>query len=165
MGFVKGGKKPPGSGKKKGAVNKGTMRAKLLVAESDDKEIVDRTVAAAKLGDVQAQNLYYRFLRPPAPKSQTFVATPVDYVAPSGIEEARETLLTLGERLAKGEISIELHDALTNANKTFLYDKSLEQERRLDQLEAYLRGRDPEHVYELRQNQLIGKPDEFRQAS
>jgi hypothetical protein len=160
MGFVKGGKKPPGSGKKKGTANKGTIRAKRLIAEADDKAIVDVTVAAAKAGDPSAQNLYYRYLRPPAPKPQTFVAAPVDYVAPTTIEEARETLLTLGERLTKGEISIEVHDALAGALKTFLFDKSVEQEKRLDRLEAYLRGRDPEHVYELRPNVLIeqGKP-------
>jgi hypothetical protein len=53
---------------------------------------------------------------------------------------AREAILALGGRLAKGEISVELHDGLINGLRAFLGDKAAEQKRRLAELEENLRS-------------------------
>jgi len=139
MSFTKGQPKPPNSGKRKGSVNKGTERARRLIAEGDDKIIIDKIVADAKNGDAEARRLYVRNLRPPPPRSETFIG-PIDYVKPSGVEGAREAILALGERAAKHEISVEAHDTLVNGLKVYLADKAAEQQRKLDELEEALRG-------------------------
>ena len=137
--FPKGGPKPAGSGRVKGTPNKGTERARRLIAEGDDKVIIDKIVADAKNGDAEARRLYVRNLRPPPPRSETFIG-PIDYVKPSGVEGAREAILALGERAANHEISVEAHDTLVNGLKAYLADKAAEQQRKLDELEEALRG-------------------------
>ena len=79
----------------------------------------------------------YQHPRPYAGK-ETFTAA-IDYETPKTVE-AREAILALGERLAKGEISVELHDGLINGLRAFLGDKAAEQERRLAELEESLRA-------------------------
>jgi hypothetical protein len=138
MPFTKGQPKTPGSGKRKGSLNKGTIRTRRLIAEGDEKKIIDKTTNDAKSGNLQAQALYYKFLRPPPPRPETFIG-PIDYVKPSGIEGAREAILALGERAAKHEISVEAHDTLVNGLKAYLADKAAEQQRKLDELEEALR--------------------------
>ena len=63
-------------------------------------------------------------------------------MSPKTIEEARRAILELGERLAKGELPIELHDALVNGIKAYLGDRAVEQEKILARLEGSLRGGD-----------------------
>jgi hypothetical protein len=49
---------------------------------------------------------------------------PVAYVPPQTVEEARGAILTLGGRLAKGEITVELHDALVGGLRAYLGDRA-----------------------------------------
>jgi hypothetical protein len=79
----------------------------------------------------------YQHPKPTAPKVETFTA-PIDYARPASVEAARERILELGERLAKGEISVEIHDALVGGLRAYLGDKAVEQERLLAKLEADL---------------------------
>jgi hypothetical protein len=137
--FAKGGARPAGSGRRKGSPNKGTERAKRLIAEGDDKVIVDQVVNDAKAGDHAARQVYFRFLRPPPPH-ETFIGPIEGYKAPETVEEARATILSLGERLARHEISVEAHDALVNGLKAYLGDKAAEQQKKLDELEDALRS-------------------------
>ena len=62
------------------------------------------------------------------------------YAAPTTVEEARALILGLGERLARGEISVIAHDALINGLKVYLGDKAAEQEKILARLETSLRA-------------------------
>jgi hypothetical protein len=137
--FAKGKPRHPNAGRRKGTPNKGTTRAKRLISEGDDKKIVDAIVAAAKLGDIEARRVYFRHLRPPPPHSERYVE-PIDYTAPKAVEEARGVILDLGERLAKGTISLEIHDALISGLKVFLADKAADQQRKLDELQEALRA-------------------------
>jgi hypothetical protein len=67
MSFTKGQPKPPNSGKRKGSVNKGTERARRLIAEGDDKIIIDKIVTDAKNGDAEgATALCPQFAASPA---------------------------------------------------------------------------------------------------
>jgi len=95
-------------------------------------------IADAKIKDVEARRLYFRYVRPPPPR-ETFVG-PIDYAAPKTIEEARLRILALGERLAKREISVEAHNALVDNLKAYLSDKATEQQKRLDELEDAVRS-------------------------
>jgi len=70
---------------------------------------------------------------------QTFIE-PVDYTAPTTPEEARATILVLGERVARGELSIEVHAVLLDNLKAYLGDKAAEQERRVSELEDIVRN-------------------------
>jgi hypothetical protein len=124
-------------GRRKGTPNKGTERERRLIAEGDDKAIVDRVVNDAKAGDAEARRVYFRHLRPPP--SETFIG-PLDYKAPETVEQARAAILMLGERLAQRQISVEAHDALVNGIRAYLGDKAAEQQRKLDELEDALRG-------------------------
>ena len=135
--FTKG--KPKTGGRRRGTSNRGTERARRLISEGDDKEIVDAIVRDAKNNDVEARRLYLRHLRPPPPR-ETFVG-PIDYTKPKTVEEARAALLELGVRLAKHEISVELHDSLIAGIKAYLADRTVEQEERLMRIEDTLRRR------------------------
>jgi|SRR5271165_2441686 len=66
---------------------------------------------------------------------------PIPYTAPKTVEEARSLILELGERFAKGEISVEAHDALIGGLKAYLGDRAAEQQKRLDELEEALSSR------------------------
>jgi hypothetical protein len=139
MAFVKGKPRPPGAGRKKGSANKATERVRKLLEDNaaEDKLIEDKLKEAAKTGDMTAIGLYYRWVRPPLPRA-TYIA-PIEYSAPKTLEEARQTIIVLGERLAKGEISIEAHDTLVAGLRAYLGDKAVEQQRDLDDLKALLR--------------------------
>jgi hypothetical protein len=143
--FAKGKSRPAGSGRRKGTPNRNSERARRLIAEGDDGKIVAKVVADAKAGDAEARRLYFRHLRPPAPKSEQFVG-PIPYIVPTTVEMARATILELGSRLAKRDISIEVHDALVNGLKAYLGDKAAEQQRRLDELEDALRNGETESL-------------------
>jgi hypothetical protein len=126
-------------GRKKGTPNKSTERRRRLLAaiDDDDREIIDRVIADARNGDHAARQIYFRFLRPSS--RETFVR-PIGYAKPKSVEQARELVLGLGECLAKGEVSVEAHDALVGGLKVYLSDKAAEQQRKLDDLEDALRG-------------------------
>jgi hypothetical protein len=100
--------------------------------DADDRVILDRIIAEAKAGDPNARNLYLRYIRPHQ-RPET-ILDPVDYKSPESLAEARETVLKLSQRLAKGEISLEMHDALINDLRAYLGDKAVDQQRQLDQL-------------------------------
>jgi hypothetical protein len=79
----------------------------------------------------------------PAPSHTEAFVTVDGYAAPATVEEARALMLGLGERLARGEISVIARDALINGLKVFLADKAAEQEKILARLETSLRAGDP----------------------
>jgi hypothetical protein len=137
MTFVKGQAKPANGGRRKGTPNKRTVAERLRIANGPDRAIVDKVIEDARAGDIEARRLYFRYLRPPLHETFLF---PVDYRAPSNAEEARALVLELGERLTKGEMSLQAHDALVGGLRAYLTDKSAEQGRQLDELEGALRG-------------------------
>jgi hypothetical protein len=143
MTFVKGEPRPPNAGRRAGTPNKATVRERELrrVASEDDRTIVNDVIQRAKAGDVEARRLYFRYLRPPLHES--FIL-PVEYRAPRSPEEARALVLELGERLTRGEISVQAHSVLVEGLKVYLTDKAAEQGRRLDELEGALRGEEPD---------------------
>jgi hypothetical protein len=94
----------------RGRLTRGGERARQLISEADDKTIVDQVVKDAKANNPAALALYFRFLRPPAHRAKPFIE-PIDYMS------ARRAILEIGERLAKGELQIELHDAWSMASK------------------------------------------------
>jgi hypothetical protein len=53
--FVKGKPRHPNAGRKKGTPNRGTVRARRLISEGADREIIDKIVTDARAGDWQAQ--------------------------------------------------------------------------------------------------------------
>jgi hypothetical protein len=128
-------------GRVKGTPNQVTERRRRLIEaiDADDKAIVDRVIAGAKVGEPEAIRTYFRYLRPP-PRSEMFL-DPTDYMTPETSEEAREAILKLSQRLAEGEISLEMHDALVNDLRAYLGDRAAEQQRKLDELEEALRGK------------------------
>jgi hypothetical protein len=143
MTFVKGKPRPPNAGRRAGTPNKATERARRLIAEGRDRAIVDKITEGAETGDRAFAAMYLKHLRPPRPR-ETFVTPIPDYAKPASIEAARQAILDLGERLAKGELSIEAHDALVGGLRTYLNDKAAEQQRLLEQYEAERDGiRDP----------------------
>jgi hypothetical protein len=106
-------------------------RTMTATMESDPTITPDLKLRAA-LGLAAYQN--------PKPTPLRFVG-PVDCAAPKTVDEARAALLELGgERLARREIPIELHDALVNGIRVWLADHTVEQERRLCKLEDALRS-------------------------
>jgi hypothetical protein len=102
--FAKGHAHNPRSGRPKGSPNKGTTRAKRLIADADDEDIVKQTVAAAKTGDIAAQQLYYRFLRPPRPRLNP---TPVEIPRPTTIEDVRNAGGDLVIKTLVGELDMD----------------------------------------------------------
>ena len=106
-------------------------RTMTATMESDPTITPDLKLRAA-LGLAAYQN--------PKPTPLRFVG-PVDHAALKTVDEARAALLELGgERLARREIPIELHDALVNGIRVWLADHTVEQERRLCKLEDALRS-------------------------
>jgi hypothetical protein len=124
------------SGRRKGTPNKNGQHARRLFAEGEDKAIADKIIRDAKAGDANARALYLRYIRP-IRRVET-VLKPVEYKAPESVEEARAAILMLSAQLAKGEIGLEMHDALVSDLRAYLGDKAVEQERMLAKLEADL---------------------------
>ena len=87
MTFAKGKSKPANSGRRKGTPNKGSERARRLVSEAADAAIVKKVIADARSGaDPEARRLYFRYLRPPSPRT---LGAPLDLEPPNSAEEAR----------------------------------------------------------------------------
>jgi hypothetical protein len=107
MTFVRGQPKPPSGGRRKGTPNKGTERARRLIAEGDDREIVAKVIAGAKAGDPEARRIYFRHLRPPPPSpapEATFAPAPFDLRAMATLKDASEELLRIAGAVAAGEL-------------------------------------------------------------
>jgi hypothetical protein len=136
MSFAKGHARQ--GGRVKGTPNKATERQRRLIeaVDANDKAIIESLIRDAKAGDASARTIYFRFLRPPQPRGT--LVEPIDYSAPKTTEEARAVILTLGERLAKGEIGVEVHDSLIAGLRAYLGDKAAEQQRELDRLKEDL---------------------------
>jgi hypothetical protein len=145
MPFVKGRRKT--GGRTRGTRNRRTLAAQPqthpdalehlagVVASKDPLITPELKVRAA------AALAQYQHSKPAGPRPETFV-TPINFEVPRTIEEARERVLELGGHLAKGAISVELHDALIGGIRVYLSDRASEQQRRLDELEAALRSGD-----------------------
>jgi hypothetical protein len=141
--FAKGRKKT--GGRQSGVRNKRTLAAQPkahpdaldhlagVVASKNPNITAELKVRAA------AALAQYQHPRPTASRAETFVH-PIDYVKPQSVDEARETILTLGERLARAEVSIQAHDALVGGLRAYLGDKAAEQQRELDPLKEALEG-------------------------
>jgi hypothetical protein len=124
-------------GRRPGSLNKRTIAAAYpdafghlvkVMATTDDPTITPELRLRAAIVLVPYQH-----------SKQTYL-NPLPYAAQKTVEEARALLLELGERLMKGEIPIEAHDALVNGIRAFLSDKAAEQEKILARLEASQRG-------------------------
>jgi hypothetical protein len=133
--FKKGRQKT--GGRAKGTPNHNTVRERRLVADKDDRKIIDGVIEASKAGDASARVVYFRYVRPSSPRTGTFLK-PIDYKVPTTVDEAHAAILALGGRLAKGEISLEAHDALVGGLRAFLAAKAAEQQRELDRLKEDL---------------------------
>jgi hypothetical protein len=128
-------------GKPKGARARATVIAEKLFA-TDIAEIAKKVVEAAKNGESRACKLIIeRLIGPAREVPEPIFIGPIDY-APSTPEEARAMILTLGGRVAKGEISVQAHDVLIGNLKAYLGDQAAEQEKRLARIESLLRSRD-----------------------
>jgi hypothetical protein len=136
--FAKGQARPPNSGRGKGTPNKSTAhRRRLMEAiNANDKAIIDKVIQDARNGDHSARHLYFRYLRP-MQRPETFL-DPAEYKTPTSAEEARAMIFKLSERLTKGDISLEMHDALVDDLCAYLTDKAAEQQRELDRLKESL---------------------------
>ena len=133
---------PKIGGRKPGVRNKMTIAAQ----ERPDALAYVQMVVATEDGTItpdvrlRAAGILARYQHPqPSPScTETYVKVP-GYVAPTTAEEAGQTLIALGEKLARGEISVEAHDALTGSLRIFLNSKAIDQEKRLAEIEETLR--------------------------
>jgi hypothetical protein len=75
------------------------------VAANDDPTISPELRLRAAIGLAA-----YQHPEPTPPRAETFVG-PIDYSAQPTLEEARQAILGLGERMAKREISVAAHNA------------------------------------------------------
>ena len=124
-------------GKLPGERNRATLMAERLLSK-DAAAAMRKIGAAAKAGEPWALKFIgERFV--PLTLRQTFIE-PVDYTAPTTPEEARATILVLGERVARGELSVEAHSVLLDNLQAYLGDKAAEQERRVSELEDIVRN-------------------------
>jgi hypothetical protein len=127
MQFAKGKPRPPNSGRRKGSPNKGTERARRLISEADDKAIVDKVVEAAKTGaDPHATGLYFRYLRPPLPRSAS--VWPIDLEPPKTAQEAREAIARVTSMIAKAEIDGEHGSRIVAGLEAYLGARAAELE-------------------------------------
>ena len=79
----------------------------------------------------------YQHAKPAPAASETFVG--LDYAAPKSPQEARDLILSLGERATRGEISVQAHDLLIANLTAYLTDKAAEQEEKLAAIERHIR--------------------------
>jgi hypothetical protein len=102
-------------GRKKGTPNKATLAGgKRPISDAD---VISDVTRKAKLGKIDYQRLYLRYLLPPP---ERFIGPVVGYRRPTNVEEAREAILDLHARLALREISVEAHDALLHSLRIYL---------------------------------------------
>ena len=127
MAFASGAPRHPNAGRKKGSRNRRTLAAESArnypdglaylarVMQSDDDPLVtpDMKLKAAICIS------QYQHAKPAPVASETFIGLD-GYAAPKCPQEARELILTLGERMARREVSVEAHDALVGGLKVYL---------------------------------------------
>jgi hypothetical protein len=141
MAFAKGQKKT--GGRQKGSRNKRTIAAQPKTHPDALDHLA--SVVASKSPNITAELkvraatalAQYQHPKPTAARPETFIRL-AHYVKPTGVYEAREAILTLGERLARAEVSVEAHDALVGGLRAYLGDKAAEQQRELDRLKESL---------------------------
>jgi hypothetical protein len=127
----------------RGSRARGVFRAPACIAFSSERHRLRSPVAPVRQALVGM--LTWPIISGGKSKRLTFTATaetyvgPVDYAAPKTVREARTLILELGERLAKREIPVELHDSLITGIKAYLADQTAEHEKRLAALENALR--------------------------
>ena len=80
----------------------------------------------------------YQHAKPAPVASETFIGLD-GYTAPTSPQEARELILTLGERMARREVSVEAHDALVGGLKVYLGDQAMALEEQVAELEDLVR--------------------------
>jgi hypothetical protein len=104
MRFTSGAPRPANAGRRKGSRNKRTLAAaekldalKHLVEVIENKEGTITPDLKLRAAIALAGFQYPR----PAPVQTEMFLTPVDYTAPKTPEEARQTVLSLGERLGQ----------------------------------------------------------------
>ena len=128
-------------GRQKGKRNKRTLDAAPRLDALDHIEKVMATDDGTISPDVRLRAATvlaaYQHSRPAPTRTETFVVVN-SYAAPKTVEEARLAILELGLLLAKGGVSVEAHDALVGGLKAYLGDKAAEQQKKLDELEAFL---------------------------
>jgi hypothetical protein len=142
--FTQGAPRPANAGRKPGSRNKRTLAGApktypdalehlAKVMTSTDGTITPdlKLKAAVALAQYQCSK--------PTPLRGGTLIDPTPYTAPKTVEEARALILELGERLAKGEMPIELHDALVAGIRAYLGDRAAEQQKILDELADSLR--------------------------
>ena len=133
---------PKIGGRKPGVRNKKTVAARERADALDFIEKVVATDDGTITSDVRlraaATLARYEHPQPSPSRTETYVEIR-GYVAPTTAIEAGQTLIALGEKLARGEISVEAHDALTGSLQTFLSSKAIDQEKRLAEIEETLR--------------------------
>jgi hypothetical protein len=93
-------------GRVKGTPNRATERQRrfLEAVNEDDRQIIDRTIADAKAGNLQAVALYYRFLRPPRPRLNP---TPIEMTKPETIADVRAAAAELMIKAMGGELDLD----------------------------------------------------------
>lgn len=118
MKFAAGTPRPANSGRKRGSRNKRTLAAELARNYPDGLAYLAEVMAsqdAAVTSDMKLKAAIcisqYQHAKPAPVASETFIGLD-GYAAPTTPEEARELILTLGERLARRDVSVEAHDAL-----------------------------------------------------
>jgi hypothetical protein len=125
-GRTKTGGRPPGGR------NKQTLRRAAAALEGDG--ILSEIVRKAKEGSVEHEKLYVRAL---LPRPETFLG-PFDYTAPVTVDDARLQILTLGERVVRGELSVEAHDVILKGLRLYLGDVAAEEQLRLAAIKKYV---------------------------
>jgi len=145
MRFTSGTPRPANAGRRKGSRNRRTIVAesarnypdglaylvKVMQSENDPLVTPDMRLKAA------ISISQYQHPKPTPVEIETFIS--LDYVAPKSPQEARDLILSLGERATRGEISVQAHELLIANLKAYLTDKAAEQEKKLTALENHVR--------------------------
>jgi F0F1-type ATP synthase gamma subunit len=120
-------------GRPKGARDRATTIAEKLFA-ADAANVVKKVVEAAKNGESWACKLIIERLIGPAREAPGLTTIgPVDYAEPKTAAEARAMILTLGGKVARGEITVEAHDVLLGNLRAYLSDRAAELEAVVEQ--------------------------------
>jgi hypothetical protein len=136
--FPKGKPRHPKAGRRRGTPNKGTERARKLIIESDDKIIADKVIEAAKNGDTQATQTYYRFLRPPMPK--VVAGKPIDIDTPTNAQGAREAIVKIAMMIARNEVDGEHGARVITGLQAYLDAKAADLEIMVERYKAEEKG-------------------------
>jgi hypothetical protein len=134
--FLKGKPRPASAGRRKGSLNKKTLRAaqaRKPIDAADHKAIVDKVVEAAKNGDAQATQVYFRHLCPPTAK---VVGKPIDLEPPSTAQEARDGIARITSMIARTEIDGEHGGRIIAGLEAYIAARTTELEEIVKRLQA-----------------------------